>query len=229
MNLIKFALPSSVGKKFLMGLSGLLLVLFVIGHMVGNLQIFLGPETINQYAHFLKSMPKFLWSARVGLLACVAVHILTAISLAADNRKARGAQPYASGSPYKASFASRTMAWSGVIVLSFIVYHLAHFTVGWINGDFLNWKDASGHPDVYRMVVVGFQSVPVSLFYILSMALLCFHLSHGVSALCQSIGLRTDGNRSLVDKLAIGLSSAIFVGNCSIPLSVLTGIIKWPL
>ena len=121
-------LNSTLGKKYLMGVTGLALFGFVIGHMVGNLQIFLGPEALNAYGAFLKSMPKFLWVARIGLLACVALHIWSAIQLSLENKAARPTTYAASGN-MGVSYAARTMIWSGLIVLAFIIYHLLHFTV----------------------------------------------------------------------------------------------------
>ncbi len=121
-------LASSLGKKYLMALSGCALFLFVIAHLLGNLQIFLGPEALNRYGHFLQTTPELLWPARLGLMALVVVHIVCAVKLTAENRAARPV-PYAQHEIVAASYASRTMMMSGLILAAFIVYHLLHFTV----------------------------------------------------------------------------------------------------
>src|SRR5689334_3684810 len=119
---------SSLGKKYVMAVSGCLLFLFVVAHLVGNLQIFLGPEVINRYGHFLQSNPELIWPARIVLLVMVALHIWSAIKLTAENKAARP-QAYAHSEIVAATYASRTMFMSGLIILAFIIYHLLHFTV----------------------------------------------------------------------------------------------------
>ncbi len=222
MNFIAALFHSTLGKKYLMAITGLLLLLFVIVHMLGNLQIFLGPETINAYGAFLKSKPMLLWSARAGLLALAAIHIWAAATLAAKNRAARPAT-YRVKRSAGASYASRTMVWSGLIILAFIIYHLLHFTVGTVNPELLQLKDGAGRHDIYRMLVSGFSYPLVSGFYILSMALLCVHLSHGASSLFQSLGFRSGFKKIWGDRLAVVLAWGIFAGNSSIPLAILLG------
>jgi len=174
---------STLGKKFIMAVTGLGLFAFVILHMLGNLQIFLGPEQINAYGAFLQSKPELVWSARIGLLVIVILHIWSAISLSAENRAARPTK-YANARPVGSSYASRTMLMSGLIIFCFIVYHLLHFTVqvpaiNLTGQNFVQLEDQAHRHDVYRMMVIGFSNVWVSLFYILGMVLLCLHLSHG--------------------------------------------------
>ena len=130
MNLARLLFGSSIGRKFLMAVTGLVLVGFVIGHLVGNLQIFSHPDKINGYAHFLQSMGGALWVVRLVLLACVVVHIWAAVALSLENRAARGPEGYSSTRWLQAVLASRYMKHSGVVVLAFIIYHLAHFTLG---------------------------------------------------------------------------------------------------
>jgi succinate dehydrogenase / fumarate reductase, cytochrome b subunit len=227
MELISRLWNSSLGKKYLMALSGCALFLFVVGHMLGNLQVFLGPEVLNRYAHFLQSTPEILWPARIGLLTLVAVHVVTAFRLWSENRSARSVS-YAVYQPLAATYAARTMVVSGVIVATFIIYHLLHFTVqtpavNLTGQDFTTFRTADQHRDVFRMVVVGFRHPAVSGFYILGMALLCLHLRHGVQALFQSLGLRNEVWRCPVNGLAWGAATVIFVGNCSIPAAILLG------
>src|SRR5215471_4901198 len=142
MKIIANIFGSSVGKKFIMAVSGLVLFLFVVGHMAGNLQIFLGPEAINRYGHFLQSNPELIWPARLGLLLMVGLHIWSAAKLSLENRAARPI-PYGAYEPVAASYASRTMLMSGTIILLFIIYHLLHFTVQvqYVNGTGQNFVD----------------------------------------------------------------------------------------
>jgi succinate dehydrogenase / fumarate reductase, cytochrome b subunit len=221
---------SSLGRKFLMAVSGALLFGFVIGHLLGNLQIFLGADAINAYGHFLQSKPGLVWSARLGLLALVLLHIWSAITLARENRAARPVQ-YASWNPTVASYASRTMVMSGVIIAAFIIYHLLHFTVqtegiNFTGTDFKALHDAQGRHDVYGMMVTGFGQPLVSMFYLVAMALLCLHLGHGLSAMFQSLGLKNKAYGPLIDKSATGVAWLVFLGYASIPLAVLVGVVK---
>jgi len=216
---------SSIGKKYVMAVTGLGLFLFVIVHLLGNLQIYLGPSSINAYAKLLKSNPAVLWSARLGLLAIVTLHIAAAAQLARANRKARPVG-YAAGKPVASSFAQRTIVISGLVLLAFIIFHLGHFTIGFVDPQLLEYEDIMGRHDVYRMMVTGFSNPIVSIFYIISMGLLLLHLSHGVSSIFQSLGLRSKKTFGFFDKLAKGAALLLFLGNCSIPLSILFGIIK---
>ncbi|HKQ79735.1 MAG TPA: succinate dehydrogenase cytochrome b subunit [Blastocatellia bacterium] len=211
---------SSLGKKYVMAVTGFGLWVFVIIHMLGNLQIFLGPEKINAYAALLKATPALLWSARIGLLFIATLHILAAAQLVIANRRARPSA-YEFKKPVASTLANRTMFISGLIVFAFILFHLAHFTVGWINPQFLRLEDAEGRHDVYRMMVTGFSNPMVSIFYVISMGLLLLHLSHGVSSLFQSLGLRSKKTFGFFDKLAKISALALFIGNSLIPLAVL--------
>ncbi len=226
MNIVSALLKTSIGKKVIMALTGVVLIGFIFGHLVGNLQIFSAPEKINTYAHFLQGLGPALWVIRLFLLACVGLHIWMAILLWLENRKARP-QSYAARNTIQASYASLTMKYSGFIVLAFLFYHIAHFTVKATDPEYneMMWTLADGSvvPDVHLMMVVGFSSLTVSLFYILSVGLLSFHLSHGFQSMFQSIGLRTETWGRGLKVVAIVLSLAYFVGNAAIPLSVLTG------
>lgn len=216
---------SSLGKKYVMAITGLGLFGFVIIHMLGNLQIYLGSEAINAYAKTLKSNPAILWGARGGLLAIVVLHIVSALQLVKLNRQARPVA-YANPKPIASSFAARTILVSGLIILAFIVFHLAHYTLGLVDPQLLELHDAQGRHDVYRMMIAGFSNPLVSIFYIVSTGLLCLHLSHGVSSTFQSLGLRSKKTFGFFDKLAKGAALLIFLGNCSIPVAILAGVIK---
>jgi succinate dehydrogenase / fumarate reductase cytochrome b subunit len=225
MNLLARAYRSSLGKKYIMALTGFLLFLFVVIHMLGNLQVYLGPEPMNAYASLLKSRPGLLWAARAGLLLLAILHITSAVQLAAENRTARP-ERYEEGRPTAASFASRTILVSGLIVFAFIIYHLMHFTFGVTIPEFMRLEDLNAQHDVYRMVVLGFSNPWVSAFYLISMGLLCLHLSHGLSSMFQSMGIRGKSNIRLITGFARVSALVVFIGNCSIPISILAGVVK---
>jgi len=213
---------STLGKKYVMAISGGAMFMFVVGHLVGNLQIFLGPEAINRYGHFLQSNVEIIWPARLSMLTMIALHIWSAVSLARDNRAARPV-PYANWQPTAASYASRTMIWSGLIIAAFIIYHLLHYTVmvkalNLTGQDFHTLTDSEGRHDIYKMVMVGFSNPMVSLFYVIAIGLLCLHLSHGVSAMFQSLGLKTREYGPLLDPAAKVIAVLIFLGYVSIPI-----------
>lgn len=190
----RIRIPSII-KKYLMAITGAILTIFVLVHMAGNLQLFLGPNVLNEYAHTLQTLPYgLLWINRIFLLAATIVHVWMAILLTAENRIARpgGAQVTKS---VQASLSSKTMGLSGTIILFFIVFHILHFTTRTVYPEFQSAAyytilDGEEVYNVYKMMVDGFSKTWVSLFYIISMALLCMHLSHGVSSMFQSLGLR---------------------------------------
>src|SRR4051794_12658395 len=230
MNLLTRTWRSSVGKKYLMAGSGAALFLFVIAHLLGNLQIFLGPEQINRYGHFLQSTPELIWPARIALLVLVLVHIVSAIKLSQQNKAARPVA-YQNYQVVAASYASRTMLMSGLIVLAFIIYHLLHFTVQvqYVNltgKSFVDFTDPEKRHDIYKMMVVGFSNGWVSGFYIIAIGLLCLHLSHGVSSMFQSIGWKNAAYGPTLDKLARYVAVLIFLGYIAIPASILLGFVK---
>jgi len=227
MKIISRLFNSSLGKKYIMAVSGLVLFLFVVAHLAGNLQIFLGPEAINRYGHFLQTNPELIWPARLFLLLMVGLHIWAAIKLSAENRAARPVG-YAQYRPVGSSFASRTMLMSGLIILVFIIYHLLHFTVQvqYINltgQSFVDFMDPAKRHDIFKMMVVGFNNIGVSGFYILGMALLCLHLSHGVSSMFQSLGWKNQAYGPVLNKLAQVVAVLIFLGYSSIPVAILLG------
>lgn len=233
MKIITNLFKSSLGKKYIMATTGLLLFLFVIGHLAGNLQIFIGKEALNRYGNLLQTNPEVVWPVRIGLLVMVVLHIWSASKLTLENRAARP-QGYAVYEPLSASLASRTMYLGGSIVFIFIIYHLLHYTfmVQYLNlthQDFRAFMEAlpgqvpSERHDIYKMVVVGFRSPIVSGFYVLGLALLCLHLSHGASSMFQSLGWKNDAYRPMLDKAARVLAWVIFLGYSSIPVAVLLG------
>lgn len=220
---------SSLGKKYIMSVSGLVLVAYVVGHLIGNLQIFLPPHAINRYGHFLQSNVELLWVVRLILLTLVALHIVSSIWLTIENRQARPVT-YATPVPsYGSSTASRTMMISGLILGAFVLYHLLHFTVRLesINGTpvpFHRLQEAeTGYPDIYAMMVAGFGVWYVSLFYLVGVGLLCLHLSHGIGAMFQSLGLKNPLYQPLIQRASPIIALVLFLGYASIPTAVLLG------
>ncbi|MBK8574269.1 MAG: succinate dehydrogenase cytochrome b subunit [Elusimicrobia bacterium] len=218
---------TSTGKKVLMGGSGLALVGFVVGHLVGNLQMFLGPEAVNRYAAFLKSTGELLWVVRGGLVAMVAIHIATAVSLSRENAAARPVG-YAVKSYKEATYASRTMVYSGLVIFAFVVYHLCHFTLLVTHPEYRHLVDAQGRHDVYSMVVLGFMRPGISVWYTVSVLLLGMHLSHGLYSMFQSLGLQSETLRRRVRPAAVAVGGLLFLGFASIPAGVLLGLIRLP-
>lgn len=229
-NFLRNLFCSSLGKKYIMALTGCAMVGFVIAHLIGNLQVFLGPEAINRYGHFLQSNMEVIWPARIALLAFIGLHIWSAVSLTAENRAARPVA-YANWNPTAAKYASRTMMMSGLIIAAFIIYHLLHYTatvqaINLTGKDFSAkpaFYDAEGRHDIFKMMVVGFNQPLVSLFYIVGIALLSLHLSHGISAMFQSLGWKKKSYACFLDGLARAMAIFIFVGYTSIPVAILLG------
>ncbi len=211
---------STVGRKAVMAVTGLILFVFVLGHLVGNLTLYIGPAAINGYGEFLRTVAHgwALWAARAALLASAVLHVWSATSLTLDSWAARP-QGYRKWEPKDSTYASRTMRWGGVIVFAFIVFHLLHFTLGTVHPDF-----RSG--DVYHNVVAGFQVWPVSAFYIVAMVLLALHLDHGVWSLCQTLGLQHPVYKRWARRGARLFALVVLVGNCSFPVAVLAGWVR---
>lgn len=215
----------SISKKAVMAVTGLLLMLFVIGHLLGNLCIFGGQDLLNTYAYHLASLGPLLWVIRIILLVIVGLHILTAIQVTIENRRARPV-PYQRTKPMAATYASRTMALSGFIVLFYLVFHLLHFTFKITHPAISHGIDAHGHRDVYSMVVLSFRDPLLTLFYVFAIALLSMHLSHGFKSLFQSLGINPEKLNPKLARLSSVIAFLIFIGYSSIPLAVLFGLIK---
>ena len=217
---------TSVGKKFLMAFSGFLLVGFLMAHLLGNLLIYLGPNAMNSYAEHLRNLGPLLWVARIILLTTVITHIVTAVQLTLENRAARPV-PYKAYEPVRTTYAARTMAMSGLIVLAFIVYHILHFTLKVTNPEISHGIDSLGRHDVYGMVVKSFQNPFIVLAYVVAQILLAMHLAHGLSSLLQSLGiLKNECCRAKLQCAARGFAALLFTGFISIPLSILFGLVR---
>ena len=216
---------SSIGKKYVVAVTALFLILYVLGHLVGNLQIYLGPDRINAYAKFLHDLGPILWLVRVILLAAFVIHIVATIQLAQENRLAKP-QKYAVARYQRSTMASRTMIVSGLIVLCFVIYHLLQFTLQVTDPEFREVHDSMGRHDVYRMLILGFRHPLVSLFYVIALFLLTTHLSHGFASVVQTLGIN---NRKIANFVSTGgqtLAWVVFAGYISIPVTILLGIIR---
>lgn len=220
MSAIPMARPmeATVGKKVLVAVTGVVLYGFVFVHMLGNLQLYEGPEKLNAYARLLRIEPALLWAARLVLLGSVGVHAFLALQLWLRNRAARPSG-YVKQRYVRADVFSRSMILSGPFLGLFIVYHLLHLTVG------------SAHPsfdpeDVYANVVAGFSVPVVSIVYVLAMLALGFHLFHGGFSLLQTLGLRTPRWEPLQKKALAAIAVLIVVVNCSFPIAVLAGFVR---
>lgn len=219
---------SMIGKKVVMAVTGAVLVLFVIGHMLGNLKIFSGPEEINAYSRFLREVgwPEFgygqlLWAVRIVLLVCALLHITAAAQLTRISWQARPVG-YEEKKNVETTWAALTMRWSGVLLVVFIVFHLFHLTggmVGFKPGQFQ-------HLMVYQNVVAGFSNWPISIFYIVSMGALGLHLDHGIWSMLQTLGWVTVENTRLWRAVSRGTAVVIFAGFVSVPVSVLAGWVR---
>ncbi|MHC4938270.1 MAG: succinate dehydrogenase cytochrome b subunit [Planctomycetota bacterium] len=218
---------SSIGAKSVMAVTGLLLFLFLIGHLAGNLLIFKGSDAINSYAQGLQNLGPGLWIVRLGLLAVFVAHIWTAIKLTAENKEARPVR-YQKEDTLKATWASRYMMLTGMVVLAFVVYHLLHFTFHQFGPRGTPTEvlaDGTKRVDVYTMVIKGFRDPMISITYLIAHALLLSHLLHGIQSLGQTLGWNHDAVRPLVKKGLPGLAVLVVLGKVCIPLSILLGFI----
>ena len=211
---------TTVGKKAVMAVTGFILFGFIVAHLLGNLQIYESPEKINHYSEMLRSVPSLLWGARITLLISVLLHIWASFALWRLQRAARPV-PYVKKANLHSTYASRTMTWSGPIILAFVIYHLLNFTFGTVH---------PGGPfdphNVYNNVVTGFQFWPSSIFYIIAMIMLCYHLYHGLWSMFQSLGLSHPVYTPWIQRLAKVFAIVIAIGYISIPVAVLAGFIK---
>jgi succinate dehydrogenase / fumarate reductase cytochrome b subunit len=212
-------LGSSIGRKVIMAITGVILFGYVFGHMIGNLQVYLGPEALNHYAVLLRTILHgwALWVVRAVMLAAVGLHIWAATALTLESRRARP-QGYGEVKWKESTYASRTMRWGGVILLLFIIFHILNLTTGTVHPNFVEG-------DVYRNFVVAFQNVPTSIAYMIAMIALALHLRHGVWSMFQTLGVSHPRYIALAHAAAWAFAVIILVGNLSFPIMVLAGVI----
>jgi succinate dehydrogenase / fumarate reductase cytochrome b subunit len=237
---------STIGAKYTVGITGLLLVGFVIVHMLGNLQVFAGKEALNEYAQWLKDHAVLLWTARTGLLIVFVTHIFLSLRLKKRNLDARPYR-YEHEDTVQATWVSRHMVLTGLLILLFVVFHLAHFTFGWVDrvkvmhdghetGEVANVLDlqeeytengvTKTRHDVYAMVIHGFQNVLLSLTYIAFQIALGLHLLHGTSSFFQTFGLNKQKFKNFICYFSYALTAVIVVGNISMPLAIMFRFVK---
>ncbi len=216
---------TTIGKKVVMALTGFILVGFVIVHMLGNLKVYQGPEKVNAYGVFLREVgspifgnEQLLWIVRIVLLASVVLHMVAAYQLTRISYAGRPVS-YARRRDVQATYASRTMRWGGVIILLFVIYHILHFTTGTVHPEFR-------HGDIYSNMVTGFSVWYVSAFYIAAMVALGLHMYHGVWSMFQTMGWNNSKYNTFLRRLAIITAAAVVLGNISIPIAVLAGIVS---
>jgi succinate dehydrogenase / fumarate reductase cytochrome b subunit len=217
---------STVGKKIMMAVTGLILIGFVVVHMLGNLKVYMGPEAFNHYAEGLRTFGdpflgygQLLWILRIVLLAAVLIHIAAAVQLTLRSRAARPVAYRRLDRDLAFSYASRTMVWGGIIILGFVVYHILHFTTGDTHPDFIPGN-------AYHNFVTGFQSVPAAAVYILTMIPLGFHLYHGFWSMLHSLGATNPKFNRLRRPFAAALALLVVIPNVSFPVAVLAGIVS---
>ena len=216
---------SSVGRKLLISITGVLMVLFVVFHALGNSTIYF--HWINTYSEHLHALPALIWAYRVFMLTVLSVHVFFTIQLTLENNEAKPLA-YVCKRNLSATFASKNMIWTGTAIAIYLVYHLLHFTVQVINPEFaaMQHADALGRPDVYEMVVGNFQNFFTSLIYIFAMAALALHLTHGIQSLFQTLGLNNE--KTMPPIITAGAITALVLSllYISIPVLVLAGILK---
>jgi succinate dehydrogenase / fumarate reductase cytochrome b subunit len=213
-------LGSSIGRKVTMAVTGVILFGYVFGHMIGNLQVYLGPEALNHYAVLLRSILHgwAIWVVRVVMLAAVGLHIWAATSLTLESWRARPKR-YGLLRWKESTYASRTMRWGGVILLLFIIFHILNLTTGTVHPNFVEG-------DVYHNFVAGFQNVPTSIVYMIAMIALALHLRHGVWSMFQTLGVSHPRYIAWAHAVAWAFAVIILVGNLSFPIMVLAGVIR---
>lgn len=221
MSWLKQTIKSSIGGKLIVAITGLALVGFIIAHMSGNLLIFVGREAINSYAAGLRTFPALLWGARIGLIIAAVAHIYFTIRLNLRNRAARP-QPYIKKAYAKASFQSRSMVLSGLVVVFYALYHLAHLTWRVTDPQIAQF----GEFDVYEILVYSFQQPLIALFYAVAVSLLGMHLSHGISSVFQTLGVNHPKYNPFIRAIGPVLGVLLALGYISIPVAILLGIVQ---
>lgn len=219
MNRVRLLWNSSVGKKAVMAVTGLIWVLYLITHVLANLLVFQGPTKINAYSAFLHGTGGALWGARLILIAALVLHIVAAIQLAERRQAARPVGYALAREPQVSTLASRTIRWGGALVLIFLVYHILHFTVGTVHPSFVEG-------DPYHNVAAGFHNPVVVVFYLIAMAAVGLHLYHGIWSSGRSLGISPPTPHPLRRSLALALALLVWLGFSVIPIAVYAGVVR---
>ncbi len=216
---------SSIGAKAVMAATGVLLFLFLIAHLLGNLQVFAGREAVNHYAQSLRDLGPLLWVARIGLIVIAGLHVTTAMRLATANQAARPVA-YIKQASRQVKPQTKTMVMTGLVILAYVLYHLAHFTWGFVLHDYYGHEDAQGRHDVYGMVVQSFQCWWVAGSYLIALVLLSMHLCHGIPSFFQTIGFNHAKYAAAIRLAGPAIATLIFLGYASIPVACWLGMVK---
>lgn len=220
-------ITSTVGKKLLMAVTGVMMLCFIFIHVLGNSTIYFG--WLNAYAEHLHALPPLVWAFRLVMLLVFVVHVFFGIQLSLENSAARP-ESYAFKKDRRATFAGKNMIWTGVLIAGFLIYHILHFTLHVTNPAISagvgNNIDTLGRPDVFKMVMLSFQQTSIAAVYILAMIALALHLSHGAQSFLQTLGLNTDKTIEVFEKLSVAVAVILFIGYASIPIVILVGILK---
>jgi succinate dehydrogenase / fumarate reductase cytochrome b subunit len=221
-------IKSTVGKKILMAVTGVMLFSFVLIHLAGNSTIFMG--LINAYGEHLHALPALVWAFRAVMFTIFVIHVYFGIVLTLENNAARP-QAYEVKKSLRATFASRNMIWTGALIALFLVYHILHFTLHVANPELgagvAGNIDKLGRPDVFKMIVLSFKQIPISVVYIAAMIVLALHLTHGVQSIFQTLGINSDESLPIFEKLSTIASVVIFIGYASIPIVIMIGILNY--
>jgi len=216
---------SIISKKLFLGFSGLVLLMFIIGHLLGNLTFFLGKDAINNYAYFLHHNKALVYTARVFLFINLIIHLYFSITITLINNTAKNIN-YIVSRNIRTTFAAKTMIFSGLFILTFLIYHLCHFTFGWIDTDFYGLYDNKNRLDIYAYIYHSFTNVFISLFYLVSLVFLGLHLSHAFFSVCQTFSIiNTAKSISNMQKWSKILGGVLAIFYMSIPLSVFLRIV----
>ena len=218
---------ASIGRKILMAITGAALIGFLIVHMIGNLQIFIGQEQLNKYAETLQSLGTLKWGFRLLMVILAVLHVWEGVVLWLKNRQARPVG-YHREDTVQATLSSRTMIYTVLLIFAFVVYHLLHFTMIETNPEYAQLKDSLGRVDVYTMVITGFRNYVIAAAYLVAMFLLAYHLSHAAESFFQTMGWNNDKYLPKLKLLSNLFAIVIFIGYASMPVAVLLNIIKLP-
>ena len=219
MNRLRLLWTTSVGKKMVMAVTGVIWVAYLITHVLANLLVFQGPSKINAYSAFLHGTGGALWAARLVLIAALVFHVVAAIQLASRRQEARPVGYAAGREPHTSTFAARTIRWGGALILLFLLFHILHFTVGTVHSSFLEG-------DPYHNVAAGFRNPVVVVLYLIAMAVVGLHLYHGVWSSGRSLGMSPPSPRPLRRSLALVLALLVWLGFSIIPIAVYAGVIR---
>ncbi len=215
-----------VGRKIVMSITGLALVSFVFIHLLGNISLFSGPDGINAYAKMLHSLGPFLWAVRLIMAVALGLHVIFGIQLTLENRAARAGK-YAATKHLSATVAGKNMIWTGLLIALYLGYHLLHFTAQVIMPEFSASRhlDALGRPDVFSMVMHSFRNIGISVAYVMAMAALGLHLSHGLQSMFQTLGLNNERTQPAVVTIGAAAALALFLGYAAIPAGIISNVI----